>query len=239
MNFHPDKCNIMSVSNKKNPIEHNYKMENHILKRVDSVSYLGVQINRDMKWNGHVQSVAAKANRTLGFLRRNLGQCPQKVKEQAYISLVRPTLEYASSAWDPHHQSQIKILDQIQRRAARFVTNCHSTDKGCITSTLKNLKWESLEHRRKKQRLNLFHKITYPQIKTAPKVPNHYTKQPSRYNTRAHHTKRYAHPSQKTNVFGNSYYPHTIKDWNKLPEEIIEIEDHEKFKHYLDIYFNQ
>ena len=43
-----------------------------------------------------------KANRSLGFLRRNLSSCPEGVKEAAYKALVRPHVEYASSVWDPH-----------------------------------------------------------------------------------------------------------------------------------------
>ena len=41
------------------------------------------------------------ANRTLGFLRRNLYSCPPDVKEAAYKGLVQPVLEYGSSVWDP------------------------------------------------------------------------------------------------------------------------------------------
>ena len=47
-------------------------------------------------------SICTKANRTLGFLRRNLFSCPRDVKEAAYKGLVRPVLEYGSSVWDPH-----------------------------------------------------------------------------------------------------------------------------------------
>ena len=36
--------------------------------------------------------VYIKANSTLGFLRRNLRRCPAKLKESAYISLVRCTV---------------------------------------------------------------------------------------------------------------------------------------------------
>ena len=38
--------------------------------------------------------ICTKANRTLGFLRRNLFSCPRAVKEAAYKGLVRPVLEY-------------------------------------------------------------------------------------------------------------------------------------------------
>ena len=59
-------------------------------------------ITSDLKWNSHIRNVCSKANRTVGFLRRNLFSCPQDVKEAAYKSMVRPILEYGSTVWDPH-----------------------------------------------------------------------------------------------------------------------------------------
>ncbi|VDH91445.1 Hypothetical predicted protein [Mytilus galloprovincialis] len=44
------------------------------------------QINKVMK-------VFIKRNRALGFIRRNVGSCPEEVKKQAYLALVRPHLE--------------------------------------------------------------------------------------------------------------------------------------------------
>jgi len=79
---------------------------------------------RAMSWSSHVQSIyrpPSKANSTLGFILRNLRRCPAKLKESAYISFVRSTLEYAASVWDPHLAKDINKLENIQRRPARFV----------------------------------------------------------------------------------------------------------------------
>ena len=47
------------------------------------------------------------------------------------MTLVRPTLEYASSSWSPYTDTDIKRLEQIQKNAARFVCN----DYNIATST--------------------------------------------------------------------------------------------------------
>ena len=61
--------------------------------------------------------------------------------------LVRPTLEYASSSWNPYTDTDIKRLEQIQNNAARFV--CNDYNIGTSTSSLvKSLGWHNLEHRR-------------------------------------------------------------------------------------------
>lgn len=48
--------------------------------------------------------VKAKAAKILGFLRRNLSHCSSKVKEQAYNSLVRLRVAYATPVWPPTHR---------------------------------------------------------------------------------------------------------------------------------------
>ena len=75
----------------------------HILWRenVESIKYLWVTITNDLQSNTRVSNICNKANRTLGFLRRNLYVCPQEVTEAAHKGLVYPVLEYSGSDWDP------------------------------------------------------------------------------------------------------------------------------------------
>ena len=102
MRFQPVKCNIMQITRKRtNKMEASYTLEGTVLENVDSIKYLGVTITRDLRWHTHISNMCTKANRTLGFLRRNLYQCPQDVKEAAYRGLFRPILEYGSCVWDP------------------------------------------------------------------------------------------------------------------------------------------
>ena len=98
MRFQPVKCNMMQLTNKRSSkIQANYTLEGTTLENVESIKYLGVTITDDLKWNTHISNVCTKANRTLGFLRRNLYSCPPDVKEAAYKGLARPVLEYGSS----------------------------------------------------------------------------------------------------------------------------------------------
>ena len=60
------------------------------MEAVDHHKYLGVELSRDLNWDVHIAGMIGKANRSVGFKRRNLNKCPENVKEQAYLALVRP-----------------------------------------------------------------------------------------------------------------------------------------------------
>jgi hypothetical protein len=45
MQFHPQKGNVIHVTNKRKPITHSYKLHDHILEVMENSKYLGVTIN--------------------------------------------------------------------------------------------------------------------------------------------------------------------------------------------------
>ena len=93
MRFNADKCYILSINSKSS---HYYQLNGTILKEVEDNPYLGLTISNDLRWTKQVGKTTAKASSALGFIRRNLQQCPQETRLQAYISLVRSQLEYGA-----------------------------------------------------------------------------------------------------------------------------------------------
>ena len=102
MKFHPYKCEVVSITRKKSPVIFPYTLHGHTLDHVQVIKYLGVRVSNGMRWDAHINNITGKANRTLGFLRRNLNISNIKIKQQAYHSLVRPILEYSLSVWNPY-----------------------------------------------------------------------------------------------------------------------------------------
>ena len=109
------KCYILSIRNKLNYMF--YSLDDSILKNVTSNPYLGLKIAQDLKWHIHISNITTKANRTLGFLQRNLQHCPLDCRRTAYLSLVRSKLEYSATVWDSHYKTDIEKLERIQHRA--------------------------------------------------------------------------------------------------------------------------
>ena len=223
MSFNETQCYIMSIHRQRTPSNFNYSLNGHILQKVKETPYLGVHISNNLKWSNHIAKTCSKANSTLGVVKRNLKHCPQNVKEQAYISIVRPVLEYASSVWDPHLQKDIQRLENVQRRAARFVCNNYNRDSS-VTQMLEQLHWRPLSERRKHHRLTLLSKT----IKESIAIPTSILEQNKR---KQRHQNQMAikHVSAKTDTFKYSFLPRTICDWNPLPNWIVQSTSPETF----------
>ena len=151
MRFQPVKCNMMQLTRKRiKKIHASYTSVGTDLENVESIKYLGVTITSDLRWDTHVNNVCTKANRTLGFLGRNLYSCPQEVKEAVYKGLV--------FGLRPPDVALQEELESVQKRAARFVTGNYSYETGSMTGILGQLKWESLKKKRKDNRFILLYK---------------------------------------------------------------------------------
>ena len=79
-----------------------YFMHNQELESVDIAKYLGANTSKDLSWNTHINNITASANRTLGFVKRNVQTKNKDIRTQAYNSLVRPQVEYGSAVWSPY-----------------------------------------------------------------------------------------------------------------------------------------
>ena len=101
--FHPSKCYVLRINRSRQQTTYNYTMSGHTLQSVDQLPYLGVIIAKTPNWKAQVSNVKNKANKTLGFIKRNLHSC----LEEVYISLVRPVVEYASRVWNACRQYHI------------------------------------------------------------------------------------------------------------------------------------
>ena len=114
-----------------------YQLHGHNLQNVCTAKYLGINIQDNLNWALHITN---KANKTHGFLRRNLKIGNKKTKETAYKAFVHPILEYLATVWDPHSANNIKTIENVQCRAARWVTNRHH-QTSCANSIIDSLAW--------------------------------------------------------------------------------------------------
>ena len=207
MRFQPVKCNMMQLTNKRiNKIEASYTLEGTVLENGDSIKYLGVTITNDLKWNTHINHICTKANRTLGFLRRNF----KMLKKQ----LIK---DWCAHSWNMEVLFGILILNASRRnwrnRVARFVTRSYTFEEGSMTGILEQLKWESLKKRRTDNRLILL----YKGLKGKARI---HTDDLILKTMRCRNNHSFQLPSASIEAYKCSFFPQTVRDWNDLPDSL-------------------
>ena len=163
MEFHPKKCQVLHVTNKRNIIKASCNIHGHILEETDTAKYRRVNNHPKLSWNHHIQKVTSKANSTRAFLQRNIHQCPHETKVLCYKTILRLVTEYASIIWDPHTNTNINILEMVQRRYARFVFHDYRRFS-CVTVMLDQLHWASLQERRAQAKVEMMFRIVNGQV---------------------------------------------------------------------------
>ncbi|MCG8047725.1 MAG: reverse transcriptase family protein, partial [Candidatus Thiodiazotropha endolucinida] len=228
MDFHPQKCSVLKVTRARSPSVHNYTLKGTTLAEESCTKYLGILLQSNLGWASHINQKVKKANSMLGFLKRNLRKASEDTKKNAYFALVRSTLDYCCTVWSPHQKNQIRQVEMVQRRAARFVTNRYRNTSS-VSDMLSHLQWDSLEERRQKQQLVMFYKI----INNLVDIDQALYLQASSSRTRASHDLRFAVHGTSTDCHKFSFFPRTIPVWNRLPASAAEAPSLAYFKKEL------
>ena len=203
---------MINLTRKRKPIVAEYTLKEEPLENVKVASYLGVQLADNLTWHNHIAKVAAKGNKTLGFVRRNIKTSSINTKTLAYQTLVRPTVEYASCIWSPHQKHLRDSIEKIQRRAVRYVC-ANYEQKASVTSMQRSLEWDTLEQRRMKSIVTMGYKIIHKRVAISSEQLKINTL-PTRSNGMKFHR-----ISAQTNYYKFSFFPTLVPLWNSLPPD--------------------
>ena len=98
-----------------------YTMNNVLLDVTDTVKYLGVWFSSDLKVYNQCSKAYSKANRILGVLKHTIENKNIDVTLSLYKTVVRPHVEYCTSAWSPYYWMTRNRLKKIQHRFTRML----------------------------------------------------------------------------------------------------------------------
>jgi len=134
--FHRDKCEIISITRKQKPLSYPCTLyRQHAAESRHHVLCGG--INTDY--------IMSKANSTLGFLHRNINVSNPQLKGEAiwllYVQIL--TLEYSQTVWDLYTAGAVDMLESVQRRAARYTLNRHRRTSS-VNAISSELRWQPL-----------------------------------------------------------------------------------------------
>lgn len=216
MELNVTKCKVMRVSRTTScmPI---YYLNNTPLEIVSSYKYLGVHITNNLTWTKHIEYIINKANRMLGYLRRNFFSAPSSLKLLLYKTLIRSKLEYATPVWDPCHDNLLTALELVQNNSARFILSNYNRTAS-VTAMKSSIDLPSLASRRRIFRLTLFHKVYYHASLHAELLS-----QPQYISCRIDHNHKVGVVSSNTKYFAESFIPKTSREWNHLPADVVSI----------------
>ena len=96
------------------------KLGEDVIERVDNFKLLRVWFQNDLKWN--IEKISRKASKSLYCLREcRRTNLPVVVGLIAYLSKIRPVLEYASPVWAGLPGYLKEELERVQRRSLRII----------------------------------------------------------------------------------------------------------------------
>ena len=123
------------------------------------------------------------------------------------------------------------MLEKVNRRAARFVTN-NFYRTSSVSSMIHKFGWQQLETRRHNSRLcflfKIIHNLTCVQLSDITS-PNTTATTESTITTRSHMSNVLV-PFARTDTYQYSFGPNACNIWNNLPNHIKEITCFEQFK---------
>jgi ribonuclease P/MRP protein subunit RPP40 len=234
IDFNKDKCKIMHIG-KNNP-NYDYFMCNEMTMSEQNIPRmpetilerdLGVMISNDMKWEKHIETIVAKANRKLGQIKHSFTHLDENSMKLLYTSLVRPHLEFAAPIWNPYFRKDIVKLENVQHRATRI----HGFKGVCYEDRLQKFELTTLETRRERGDMIQYYKInkSIDQVNWSnpPKVNNN-------SKTRGHNQKlqkQLIHVSVKRFYF---FTNRIVNKWNSLTEEVVSSNNVNIFKNNFD-----
>jgi len=152
LRFNPKKCYVTRITRARNPTVRKYYLNGEELQEVYCSSYLGIQLQSDLRGNAQVEHAAGKAS-NIGHAEENppSEQCESEDDGIYITGQTNYGLWYNSMG--PIHQQRHTKLKAIQRSAARYITRNYERTPGTVTELLKQLEFEPLQDRRRQLRL--------------------------------------------------------------------------------------
>ena len=198
------KCKVLTVTRKSNPLCFDYHLGDTTLVHVRKEKDLGCIITNHLTWDQQVLVVVCKANKMLGLLRRtcSLLITNTKVRRSLYLSLVKCHLDYATQVWSPALTSLKIEIENVQRRATRWILKQRKGEKSYKERRV-TVKLLPLCYDREVKDLVFFYKAMHGYINLDV---NNFVSFVTHGRTRLSEARTLKTPSCRTSTFQGSYF---------------------------------
>jgi len=126
-----------------------------LINDAQNVTDLGVDIDCNLKYDTNINNIIGKAYARVGVLYKGFASRSLHILRQAFITYMRPVLEYASSVWSPYLLKHIIAIEKVQKR---FTKRIYSLSHLSYPERLAVINLGPLELRRLKNDLVMYFK---------------------------------------------------------------------------------
>ena len=206
--FNQEKTTQVVISRKHHRDFPPVLVNGHKLDISSSFTQLGISLSSNLTWKPHIISIAKHASQKLGFLSRARGYFSPSQLLTLYKSQIRPSLEYCSHVWGGTPKSSLNLLDRVQSKAIRLISNPN------LTNSL-----QSLSHRRLVADLSIFYRYFHGHCSQEIKniIPDPMRRVRTTRSSTHSHPFQVTLPNPRTLAHKSYFIPRTSQLWNSLP----------------------
>ncbi|CAH1248415.1 Hypp8131 [Branchiostoma lanceolatum] len=220
LSMNGDKCKSMLIGTNRrlaNCNIPNLAVNGVNLKTCDKYTYLGVVIDRQLKWKDQAKAVLGKLRRSLFMMKHLNPFIPTSALCTLYNAIFLPHITYACTAWEAAPDQDLQKIQSMQNRAGKLILEApHRTPS---TEVFSRLNWKDI-----KETLQYYNAVqTYKALNN--KLPPYmrqmfvYGRDQSTRTARQSTSSQLVVPKPKREIFRRSVAYRGPNVWNSLPPD--------------------
>ena len=99
-----------------------FLLDNVKINLVTSTKFLGVEVNSDLSWSDHINSVSNKIARAIGVIARIRHKLTRRSLILLYDTLIASLLSYCNIIWASTYRTPLLKIYSLQKRALKLCT---------------------------------------------------------------------------------------------------------------------
>ena len=200
-----NKCNDISI-----------KMCNTEVKNVHSAKYLGMTIDRNIKWDIHTDKLKNKISSKVALLQRLKKIVPIETLKQLYDTIVLPHFDYCDIIYGQCSDENLEKLQKLQNRAARILTG--SGPQEHREDMFTKLKWLSLANRQQLHKCVMVYKALNGLA--PPYIRDSFVSNSQVHSYRTRNCNKLNIKPYKKEYYAKSFEISGARTYNNLPENV-------------------
>ena len=106
----------------------NLVLNNKVIKGLEKIKYLGINIDKSLNWEEQYKTVKNKLKGAISSLRQLKDILPQRKLEQMYKALFDSHLRYDDIVWNDLPNTKLSKLQRLEIKGSKLIENAKYKD---------------------------------------------------------------------------------------------------------------